>query len=216
MFGEEFITAADIDDDAETLVAAGYSARNGDYLSVISLYKTNSEIPIKEIEITGEQPYRVKISRDGVFAAFDNSFRAYDFDGEESANYNFAGRKLQAAAFSAGFAAIALNEKTLGTNDRLLIFDSRGDIIYENTVGAEIIDMQFSADQNYLYFLTRDGLHKINTGDGAPGFVTSGYDETARKIIRADENKIYMSGRSKIIAVEVEVETETEVEAEQN
>jgi len=201
-YGEDFIVGADIDEDAKMLAVAGFAAHDGDYLSKIILYETDSETIVKETEVAGERPYLIKLNANGVFAVFDNSFRAYGLDGAEISGYALAGRKIQAVSLTSVYAALAVNEKTPGTTDRVLVFDGNGDIIYENTFNAEIIDMKFSEDRNFLYFITREGLHKIDTEHKTLEFVADGYDESAKKIIRADLDKIYLAGRGKIIAVD--------------
>jgi len=156
-----------------------------------------------EASTVGERPYGVKVGENGVFAVFDNSLKVYDFDGNTVANYDFEGRKIKSMALSSTFAAVALNEKTLGTIDRVLVFDGGGKV-YENTVAGEVRDMRFSEEHEYLYLLTREGLGKINTGEKTLEFMAGDYDETANKIVYADGKKIYLAGRAKIIAVDAE------------
>ena len=202
-FGEDFIVGADIDDKARRLAVAGFSAHDGDYLGRVILYDTNSEEPIKKTEITGEQPYRIKLHEEGIFAVFENSFRFYDLNGEEISSYDFAQRKIETADLTSRFAAVALSEATLGTCDLILIFGGNGNILYEYAVDEEIKDIKFSENFEFMYFLTRTGLYKINTvKTGPPLLVSTDYDETADSIVYANEKKIFLSGLVKINAVD--------------
>jgi hypothetical protein len=205
-FGEEYIVSADIDDRAQRLVVAGFTARNGDYLSRISMYETNAETPLRQIEITGEQPYEVRLteSGEGVFAVFENSFRVYGENGNALANYDFAFRDIRGISLMPRLSAVVLSEKTLGIYDRILIFDVNGGIIYDNVIGEEIRDIQFSEDYKYLYFLTRTGLYKINTERGIFEFVTNEYDETTNNIVYANDRNIFLSGLVKINIAEAD------------
>ncbi|MCL2095374.1 MAG: DUF5711 family protein [Oscillospiraceae bacterium] len=197
-FGEDFIVSADIDDRAQKLAVAGFSAKNGDYLGRIILYETNSEEPAGIIEVTGQQPYRVKLNGAGIFAVFENSFGAYDFGGNALLNYDFAYRSIRAASLTEKFASVVLTEKTLGANDRILIFDEAGGIIYDETTGTEIKDIGFSDDYKFLYFLTRTGLYAVDTERKTCELVTDEYDETADNIIYANNKNIFLSGILKI------------------
>jgi len=203
-FGEDYVTAAAIDDDAAVLAVAGFTARDGDYLGTISLYDVAGQKLLWAAETAGERPYGVKVGENSVFAVFDNSLKVYDFSGNAVTNYNFEGRKIRAMALSSTFAAVALNEKTLGTADRVLIFDGSGGKVCENTVAGEVRDMKFSEGHEFLYLLTREGLSKIDTGGKTLEFVADEYDETANKIVYADGKKIYLAGRAKIISVDAE------------
>ena len=203
LFDKDWIVCADIDNNAEILAAAGFCARDGDYLSRIILYDTSSGEPKKNIETVGEIPYGIKLNENGVFAVFENSFKFYDLDGREISSYNFMYRKIQKMLLTQKLAAVVLCEKTLGTDDRILIFDGDGNILYENVLNAEILDIKFSDDYKLLYFLTRSGLYKINIGQKAFEFIQGEYDETVNNIIFANEKNIFVSGLFKLNILDV-------------
>ena len=204
MFEKDYIVCADIDDKGEKLAVAGFFAQDGDYLGRIILYDTNSQDSKKKIEIYGQQPYGVKLNENGIFAAFENSLRFYNLSGDEIYNYNFMYRKIQQMSLTSKFAAVVLSEKTLGTDDRILIFDANADILYDNIINAEIMDMKFSEDYRFLYFLTRTGLYKIDITQKIFEFVTNEYEETTDSIIYANDKNIFLSGALKINAVDAE------------
>jgi len=208
LFEKDFVMSADIDDKAERLAVAGYYVQDGDYLSRVILYETGSQEPVKKIEVPGEQPYKVKLHDDGVYAAFENSLKFYDLSGEYISNYNFMYRKIEAISLTPVLAAVVLNEKTLGIDNRILIFDGIGDILYDNIIGSEIMDIKFSADYKFLYFLTRSGLYKIDIEQKTFGLVANEYDETTNHIVYANEKNIFLSGLLKINAIEAEAEIE--------
>ena len=199
-FANDYVMGADIDDKAGKLAVTGFSARNGDYLSRVILYDTDSEEPVKTIEVHGEQPYGVKLNENGIFAVFENSLRFYDSDGAGISQYNFAYRKIQAMSLTQELAAIVLNEKTLGTDDRILVFDGKGGIIYDNISDAQVIDIKFSEDYKFLYYLARSGLYKIDIEQGISELAadTGEYDDTANFIVYANDKNIYLSGLLKI------------------
>ena len=200
LFEKDYVVGADIDDKADLLVVAGFFARDGDYLSRVMLYE-NRKLK-KEIKIHGEQPYGVKLNEKGIFAVFENSLRVYDLKGSEVLNYNFLYRKIHKLSLTSKYAAVVLSEKTLGTDDRILVFDGNGDILYDNIITIEIMDVKFSDDNKTLYFLARTGLYKINIEQRTFEFVTDEYDETTDSIVYANENHIYLSGLTKINAVD--------------
>jgi len=200
---KDYIVSADIDDKADRLAVAGFFAQDGDYLSRVILYDTHSQEPKKKIEVYGEQPYGIKLNDNGAFAVFENSFRFYNLNGDEISNYNFMYRKIHAVSLTQKVAAVVLNEKTLGTDDRVLIFDDNDDILYDNVISAEIMDIKFSEDYKILYFLTRTGLYKINIEQKTFEFVTDEYDETTNFIVYANEKNIFLSGLLKINAIDV-------------
>jgi len=206
MFEKDYIMSADIDDKAERLVVAGFSARDGDYMSRIILYETKSTEPKKKIEISGEQPYIVKLNENGIFAIFENSFRVYNSDGDGILNYDFDYRTIQAMSLTEKLSAVVLNEKTLGIDNRILIFDGLGNIIYDYVLSAEVIDIRFSSDCRFLYFLTRAGLYKIDTEQKTFELMTNEYDETMDCIVYANAKNIFLSGVLKINIIEIETD----------
>ena len=203
MFEKDYIVCADIDDKADRLVVAGFFAQDGDYFSRLIIYETDSEKPVKEIQIYGEQPYAVKLNENGIFAVYENSLRFYSLNGDNISNYNFTYRKIETVSLTDKLAAVVLNEKTLGTDNRFLIFDGNANILYDNIINAEIMDIKFSEDYKFLYFLTRTGLYKINIEQKTFEFVTNEYDETTDSIVYANDRNIFLSGLQKINAVEV-------------
>jgi len=198
LYDKDWVMSADIDDKAETLAVAGYCVKDGDYLSKVSLYDTRFEEVKSQIEIIGEIPYSVKLNQSGIFAVFENSIRFYDLKGDEITKYHFSYRKIQKIALAPKAAAVVLNEKTLGTDDRILIFDVNGNILYDDVVNSEVMDINFSDDYQFLYYITRTGLYKITVAQGASELVPGAYDETADDIIYANEKNIYLSGLLKI------------------
>ena len=204
LFEKDYIVCADIDDKAEKLAVAGFFAQDGDYLSRIILYETHSEEPIKKIEVYGEQPYGVKLNENGAFAVFENSLKFYNSKGDEISSYNFMYRSIQQMSLTSRFAAVVLNEKNLGVDNRILIFDGNADILYDNIINAEIMDIKFSEDYRFLYFLTRTGLYKIDINQKTFEFVTNEYDETTDSIVYANEKNVFLSGLLKINAINVE------------
>ena len=204
LYDKDWVMAADIDDKAETLAVAGYHVRDGEYLSRVILYDTNSEEPKSKIEIVGEIPYRVKLNGNGVFAVFENSFRFYDLKGGEISKYNFTSRKIQKIALTSNLASVVLNEKTLGTDDRILVFDRNGNLLFNQVIDAEIMDIKFSADGRFLYYLTRTGLYKISVVQGTFEPVKGAYDETTNDIVYANEKNIYLAGLVKINILDVD------------
>ena len=202
-FENDYVVQADIDDKAERLAVAGFYTKAGDYLSRLILYETTSAEPVKTIEVPGERPYGVKLGESGVFAVFENSLRFYGRTGEQISKYDFSHRKIEKTALSEKFASVVLNEKTLGIDNRILMFGENGEIAYDSVTGIEITDMAFSKDCRFLYFLARTGLYRLDTASSAFEFVTKQYEETVNRIVYAADKTIYFSGLLKISAVDL-------------
>jgi len=209
-FDDDYVVAADIDDRAERLAVAGFYARDGDYLGRLVLYETSSPDPICTVEIPGEWPYGVKLTESGVFAVFDNSLRFYTAEGEAVSVYAFNYRKIEKSALGGSFACVVLGEKTLGIENRILIFGEGGGIVYDAVRGIEIIDIKFSEDQKFLYLLARTGLYRVDIENAEFGFVSSEYEESANHIVHASEKTVFLSGLLKINAIDVSQKGETE------
>ena len=206
----DFVTDAYIDNAGRRLVIAGYDARDGDFVARLALFDTRAQEPVREIEIRGERPYRVKLNDNGFVAVLGDSVRFYDLDGEQVASYNLSGRALQRLELGAEYSAVILNERTLGNDSRILVFDSAGNIVWEQAAGEEIKDAVFDAGYNYLYYLSRTGLYEISLREGSHRRVTARideygavmYDETARRIIFAGEANIFLAGLAKVNVLE--------------
>ena len=205
----DFVTDAYIDNAGRRLVIAGYDARDGDFVARLVLFDTRAQEPVREIEIRGERPYRVKLNDSGFVAVLGDSVRFYNLSGEQVAAYRLAGRTLQRLELGAEYSAVILNERMLG-NSRILVFDNAGNIIWERVAGAEIKDAAFGAGYDYLYYLSRTGLYEISLREGSHRRVTARvdghgaavYDETARRIIFAGELNIILAGLAKVNILE--------------
>jgi len=211
-FANDYVVGADIDDRAERLAVAGFYAKDGDYLSRLTLYETNSADPVCTIEVPGEQPYMVKLGEEGVCALFENSLRFYGRGGEYLSKYDFDYRKIEKAALGGRFACVVLNEKTLGIENRILIFRENGDIAYDAVMGIEIIDIRFSEELDFLYLLARTGLYRVDIENTDFKFMTADYEETANRIVHAAGKTVYLSGLLKINAIELELNQEGDIE----
>ncbi|MCL2772099.1 MAG: DUF5711 family protein [Oscillospiraceae bacterium] len=209
-FYKDYIVDADIDDNAKNLVTAGFSAANGDYVSTITMYQTNSEEVKKTISVVGEQPYGVKLNLNGFCAVLENEIKFYNTDGDEVSSYNFAYRKIQSMLLTANYSAVVLNEKTLGSDSRILIFDASGNVLYDNVVSSEIMDIKFSEDNNFLYFLARTGLYKVDIKQKIFELVTNQYDDTTDCIVYANDKNIFLSGLVKINIIKADVRQNTD------
>jgi len=89
-------------------------------------------------------------------------------------------------------------------DSKILIFSETGSILYDNIIGAEIMDIKFSEDYRFLYFLARTGLYKIDIDNKTFEFMTNEYDETAHTIVYANDKNIFLCGLTKINAVTAE------------
>jgi len=115
--------------------------------------------------------------------------------------------------------AVILREQVIGNEGRVIVFDKRGRVIFEQPINTDIIDMRFEDRYNYLYFLARTGVYRASLaagrnnisalgGLGAGGlelfipradeYGAANYDETARRIIFAGSRYIILAGLSSI------------------
>ena len=205
----DYVMDADICNNAQYLVLAGYYVESGDILSTVLLYRTDDADPLAEITVRGERPFTVNMSDNGFTVLFENSIRFYDFDGEELGNYSFTGRTMHMAELGAEFSVVALNEWTIGNEGRILIFANSGELVFERAVNMEIIDMRFSENYNYLYFLTRQGIYRIRISEDTANtmelfiprldeYGEPNYNETARRIVLANDRNIIVAGLSSV------------------
>ena len=93
----------------------------------------------------------------------------------------------------------------VGKDNFTIIFDSGGNIIYDQIIDAQIINIKFSEDYKFLYFLTRAGLYRVNIEQKIFELAAASgeYDETTDSIVYANDRNIYLSGLLKINAVAV-------------
>ena len=205
-FGDKYIVDADIDNEAKKLAIAGFSGKNGDFLGEILLYDTGSddENYQRRIVAEGEIPLRVNFNKSGLFAIFENSLQIFDENYDKLENYNFLNKGIEYFRFTPECAAVILGEKTLGNEKSILIFNYLGELLYSEIINTEIIDIKFSEDSTVLYFLTRSGLYKIDIHEKKFELMSAAYDETAYKIIYADDKNIFVSGLTKVNIIKIE------------
>ena len=207
----DYVMDADICNNAQYLVLAGYYAESGDILSTILIYRTDDGDPLAEITVRGERPFTINMNDAGFTVLFENSIRFYDFDGEEIGRYGFTGRTMHMVELSAEFSAVVLNEWTIGNEGRILIFDNSGDLVFNRAVDMQIIDMRFAENYDYLYFLTRQGIYRIGIGENAANTITielfmprldeygePNYNETSQRIVLANDRNIILAGLSSV------------------
>ena len=210
----DFVVDADICEGARYLLMAGFYTEGGDILTSILLFRTDATEPVRDIKVRGEMPLMVKLNAAGFCVLLENSIRFYDMSGEETGRYGFSGSRIRAVELGRYYSAVILNERTIGNEVRILIFDAAGNIVCDHRVDMEITDIRFAENYNYLYALTRRGIYKINIAEDTlelfiarinardGEYPEANYDETARRIIFANERNIILAGLSKINILE--------------
>lgn len=215
MFGvyrvRDYVMDADICDGARHLVIAGFYAEGGDFLTSILLYRTDSEEPVGDIQVRGEKPLRVNMNDAGFCVVLESSIRFYDLSGTETGRYNFAGSAVQMAELGRDFSAVVLRERIVGNENRIVIFDSNtGNKLFEDYIDTEIMDIKLAG--SYIYLLTRRGIYRLSPAEDIierfiPRTNEHGeamYDETARRIILANDRNIILAGLSSVNILELD------------
>lgn len=94
-YGSLYTLSVDLNATADRLLTASVEAENGEFVTTLYLYSTDSEEALVKQRIAGEYPYRVMFTENGGFTLLtDTCLRVYDKDADLTATVDFSDKGI--------------------------------------------------------------------------------------------------------------------------
>jgi hypothetical protein len=141
---DKYIVCADIFSGRDIFYIAGCVKNNdsGDFLSSIILLREGSEKVEMTLEFPSELILNTEFYENGnICVLTDKALRVVDLTGKTLAVVSFTSDSLRMFECSDEYAALVLNENSIGTEHRMIILDKRGNTSIDAVVNSDIRDL---------------------------------------------------------------------------
>ncbi len=145
----------------EYLGAVYVSTENGVVCSKLVFYDVNKKEKINEFSYVGEFPLACTFLESGTFAFIsDGAVRVFDKTFEEKyVSDSFSSMSVSAACVSDSYAAVAFNDGSATDKNKILVFDKKGNLVYNDTVDSEIF--QLAVKEEHIFIKNGDGVLRV-------------------------------------------------------
>ncbi len=150
---DKYIVGVDLFGKRDRYIAACCveNSENGDFLSSLNILKDGSDKIEAYVEIPSELCLEVKFFDNGnVCVLTDTALRVYDLKGKELEKIKFNSESLRMLDVGEEYAALVLNENSVGTVHRMIIVSEDGNNVMDTFVNSDIRDLCVEKDSALL------------------------------------------------------------------
>lgn len=161
IYKDKYITDLKIDSDGDRLLCTSVYAENGSYVSEVMTYA-----PYTEAEESTQKVNDSFFASCGFFAnggygvLSDRALLFYNSSNKEVGSFQLGNIVPTDCLFLDDRAVLCYNENIVGSQSRVMIFNTSGELIGESTVDDKIIGTAYDLD--HLYLLTDSRVARIN------------------------------------------------------
>ncbi len=152
----EFITDVSINDAGDKLLVVSAETENGEYYTRISVSEIGKGTEVFSTKMTGLFPMLAGYNEDGgFFVICDRAILVFDKDNNEIKRYDPASSVLSRADIGQRSIALLLSKNAAEKENDLIVFDTDGEMIYNEQVTGKINKVATYGEYVYLLFDTR-------------------------------------------------------------
>ena len=160
-----FATDVAISADGKTFGAVYCDTEGGIMSTQVLFFDIENNEKICEYSYTGEFPLACSFLERGGFALvsdgyvriFDKSFK------QKGESDRFSAGNVSAVWCDEDYAAVSFNDGVVNDKNQIIVYDKKGELIYNNTVSSDI--EQLSVFDGYIFIKNADGAGRISIKD---------------------------------------------------
>ncbi len=160
-----FAVDLSLSDDASKLGAVYCDSDNGIISTKVLFYDLEKHEKLYEYTYTGEFPLSCSFLDGGGFAVVtDGAVRIFDkafTEKGESESYSLG--TVSAVWCEGDYAAVSVNDGISGDKNKLIVFDKKGNLIYNDTIHSYVEQLALSS--GYAFIKNADGVRRIDLRD---------------------------------------------------
>ncbi len=162
---DKYVIDVAISDDGERIAIVSVESVNGAYLAEFQVSQPGKDTALATLEVAGVFPLAVRFFADNSFAVLcDSAIYFYNADGGSLGSYAFADDAPSRFALDGETAALVFPNNVMGTESRVLCFDSSGSRTDETVFDGRPEAVALTEDA--LYLLTEHRLHRLSFSHG--------------------------------------------------
>ncbi|MGM9684059.1 MAG: DUF5711 family protein [Eubacteriales bacterium] len=159
-------TDISIDSEGNRLAVVYFDSGDGSGRTTLAYYDLKTGDKITEYEFAGEFPLGCTFLESGALGVVTTgAVRIFDKNGESGTRHSFAPKNVAAFCLDKNGIAVALNNGIISDRNQILVFDKKGELLYNETVrsGAE----QIALSDGYVFLKNSSGVLRLNLGDSS-------------------------------------------------
>ena len=138
IYKDNYVMDTAISKDGKRIVVCSAVPSATDFDCEIALYTEGNGEMFNKIVLSQTMPLYVRFLEDGFAVLCDNGLYFYDEDGVNVSSYLFSGMTLEYADLSEEYIVLAGSENALGSENRILVFEKNGTLLYNDIVKERI------------------------------------------------------------------------------
>lgn len=176
-FTDEFVVSAAVGDGGGQIAAASISENGADYACAVAFSRTTDKTTYSTLYYSMSLPLELSALDGGGFVLVcDDAIRFFSSNGEQTAEHTVFGNGLVAFDAEPWGAILVCAENSMGTQNRVYVFDSEGNIIYNAAHNGRVTDVRIALEdgefvgylsgKNSVTFLLANGSEQSVSVDG--------------------------------------------------
>ncbi len=194
IYKDKYITDIKIDQAGKRLLCTSAVAENGRFTSEVVTYAPYTDKEQSSLSLPGSFVVSCGFFSGGGYAVLaDTALVFFDKGNAQIASYPLGNIVPTNCLILDGYAVLCYNENIVGSQSRVLVFSTQGEILHDITIDDKIIDTASYMEQ--LYILTDGKLNVINMETGELNFAK--VESSATGIYVNDKNNIVVDFSNK-------------------
>ncbi len=187
IYKDKYITDIKIDQAGKKLICTAVLAENGGFISEIMTYEPYTDKEESKLSLPGSFAVNCGFFSDGGYGVLaDTALIFFDKNNTQISNYSLDAIVPTNCLILDDYAVLCYNENIVGSQSRVLVFSTNGEIIVDTAVDDKIIDT--ASYMEHLYLLTEGKLNSVNMETGKLLFAP--VDSAASGVYVCDKNSV--------------------------
>ena len=178
IYKENYVLDAGISPDGKNVVICSAVPSDTDFNLEVEIVRTGASEKTALLNYEHTMPLDMVMTQDGFVLLCDNGIYFFDYDGHITSSVNFGGMSLVYADMNGTTVAAAGRTNALGSENRIIVCDIRGNVLYDSVLRERITGITASRNQekalayvmgaNSVLKLMPDGeieVHKPESGE---------------------------------------------------
>lgn len=191
---QSLVMVSALSPDGDLAVTASVEAAGSSYMTVLTGYDASRAETLFRISLADTFPLSISFSENTVILVGSDAIYSIGNDGKQTGKYEYGDASLSKFKSKNGNTALVLSDGS-SLNERVVLLDEKGGIVYETALDDSAVDLDFS--EKFLLLLGESSVFRLSLSDGKTEFVSCdwggtgvlAYSDSISAVIYADTIK---------------------------
>lgn len=166
IYKDKYVTDVKIDDSGDKLLCVSSYAENGRFVSEVMTYAPYTDTPESSIQLDNVFSVSCGFFSDGGYSALtDHSLMFFDSSNEKKGEYFLGNIVPTDCLITDNYAVLCYSENIVGSHSRIVVFDTNGKILTDNSVDDKVLSICAYMEKLYILTDSRAAYINMNTGE---------------------------------------------------